>query len=150
METNYKPATHPAVVPYLVVADADRELAFMKEVLGATEIRMSRDPQGHVGHAELGIGGAMVMLGEASEQWPPSPAVIYVYIPDVDAGNKRALAAGANSIWEPADQRYGDRNAGVRTTNGVQWWIATHREDVSEEEAERRSAEAAKLTPASA
>jgi uncharacterized glyoxalase superfamily protein PhnB len=143
MNTNYKPATHPFVVPYLVVSDADKELAFMKEVLGAREVRLSRDPQGKVGHGELGIGDSMIMLGQASEQWPPSPAAIYVYVPDVDLVFKRAVAAGAASIWPPVDQPYGDRNAGVLDSNGVQWWLATHIEDVSKEESERRK-EAAK------
>src|SRR5262249_16118226 len=116
MSTNYKPATLPAVVPYLVLTDADLEFAFMKDVLGAEEMRLSRDSQGHVGHCEVRIGDAAVMLGNASEQWPPSPAAIYVYVPSVDLAYHRALAAGATSVWAPVDQPYGDRNAGVRTS----------------------------------
>jgi uncharacterized glyoxalase superfamily protein PhnB len=59
-------------------------------------------------------------------------------VPDTDAVYKRALAAGGKSTMEPADQFYGDRNAGVTDPSGNQWWIATHIEDVSPEEIEKR------------
>jgi uncharacterized glyoxalase superfamily protein PhnB len=61
------------------------------------------------------------------------------YVPDVDAVYRRALRAGAAAIMEPPDQFYGDRHCGVRDAAGNQWWIATHIEDVSPEEMERRS-----------
>src|SRR5262249_14739296 len=128
-----------------------RELEFVKAVFGAKEMRVSRDPQGKIGHSEIRIGDSVLMLGQSSEQWPPTPAAIYVYVPDVDGAYQRALTAGAASAWAPVDQPYGDRNAGVKDTNSVQWWMATHREDVSEEEeVERRKAVAEKsaLSPA--
>jgi uncharacterized glyoxalase superfamily protein PhnB len=140
MDANYKPAAHPAVTPYLVVEHADEVLKFAKEVLGAVELRMSRDAQGSVVHAELAIGDGVVMLGQSSSQWPPSPAALYVYVPDVDTTYRRAIAFGLQSIWEPVSQPYGDRNCGVKDRSGVQWWLATHCEDVSEEETERRAA----------
>lgn len=126
MSANYKPAAHPNVVPYLVLSNADKTLDFVKVVFGATEMRVSRDPQGQIGHAEVRIGNSVLMIGQASEQWPPSPAAIYVYVPDVDAAYERALAAGADSMWQPVNQPYGDRNGGVKDCNGVQWWMATH------------------------
>jgi PhnB protein len=148
MSENYKPTAYPSVIPYLVLSDADRELDFVKAVFGAKEMRVSRDPQGKIGHAEIRIGDSVVMLGQSSEQWPPSPAAIYVYVPDTDAAYERALKAGAASTWAPADQPYGDRNAGVKDSNGMQWWIATHLENVSEqEEARRRAAAAEKSRP---
>jgi uncharacterized glyoxalase superfamily protein PhnB len=67
------------------------------------------------------------------------PAAIYMYVPDCDAVYKQALAAGATSKMTPSDQFYGDRNAGVEDANGNQWWMATHVEDVSEEELRRRA-----------
>jgi PhnB protein len=64
--------------------------------------------------------------------------MVNVYIEDVDAVYKRALKAGATSLREPANQFYGDRSAGVKDASGNQWWIATHLEDVSQEELEKR------------
>ena len=149
MSANYKPATHPSVIPYLVLSNADKALDFVKDVFAATEMRISRDPQGKIGHAEVRIGDSVLMIGQASEQWPPSPAAIYVYVPDVDAAYQRALASDAESMWPPVDQPYGDRNGGVKDSNGVQWWMATHLEQVSEEEEMRRRA-AKESTPAPA
>jgi uncharacterized glyoxalase superfamily protein PhnB len=68
------------------------------------------------------------------------PAMVHVYVEDVDAAYRRALDAGAEPLREPADQFYGDRSAGVRDAGGNLWWIATHVEDVSAEEIERRAA----------
>ena len=83
-------------------------------------------------------------MAQANEQWPFLPAAIYIYVPDVDTAYNRALAAGAASVVQPADQFYGDRNGGVKNSNGVQWWIATHVEDVSSKELTRRATEAVK------
>lgn len=106
-------------------------------------MHVSRDPGGgRIAHAQVTIGDSVVMMAQANEQWPSLPAAIYIYVPDVDVAYKRALAAGAASVMQPADQFYGDRNVGVKDSNGVQWWMATHIEDVSSEELERRATEA--------
>jgi PhnB protein len=106
MAVSYKPADRQNVVPYLVVADADRELAFVKEVFGAKEVQVYRDPDGRIRHAELSIGDSVVMLAQSGEQWPPLPAAIYVYVPDVDAAYQRALKTVVSSPRPPADQPY--------------------------------------------
>lgn len=142
MAVSYKPAETQNVIPYLVVTDAEKELAFVKEVFGAKETHVSRDPAGRIAHAQVTIGDSVVMMAQANEQWPSLPAAIYIYVPDVDAAYKRALAMGAASVMQPADQFYGDRNGGVKNSNGVQWWMATHIEDVSSKELERRATEA--------
>ena len=144
MAVSYKPADTQNVIPYLVIADPEKELAFVKGVFGAKEMHVTRDSGGGIKHAQVKIGDSVVMMGQAGDQWPPLPAAIYLYVPDVDAAHKRALAVGATSLMQPADQFYGDRNGGVKDSNGVQWWIATHIEDVSEEELRRRAAEAFK------
>ncbi len=144
MAVSYKPADNQNVIPYLVVSDPKKELEFVKEVFGAQEMHLSRDPEGRIAHAQVKIGDSVVMMGQASEQWQALPAAIYIYVPDVDAAYKRALATGAASVMKPADQFYGDRSGGVKDSNGVQWWMATHIEDVSNEELERRATEAFK------
>ncbi len=65
--------------------------------------------------------------------------MIYLYVEDTDAAYQRALKAGATSVMEPADQFYGDRNGAVKDASGNEWWIATHVEDVSPEEMEKRA-----------
>jgi len=137
--TSFKPAGCQQVIPYLIVKDPGKTVEFAKQVFGAKEAHVSRDPQGRIMHASLAIGDSMLMMGAAMEGFPPLPAMIYLYVPDVDAAYKRALAAGATTVREVADQFYGDRSGGVVDSNGTQWWIGTHIEDVSNEEIERRA-----------
>jgi len=96
-------------------------------------------PNGTIGHAEVRIGDSVVMLGQASSQWKPTTAAIYLYVNDTDATYKRALQSGATSAMEPTDQFYGDRNAGVQDPAGNFWWIATHVEDVAPDEMKKRA-----------
>jgi PhnB protein len=95
-------------------------------------------PDGTVMHAEIQIGNSRVMLGEAKGEHKPSQSMLYLYVEDTDAMYKRAMQAGGISIMEPTNQFYGDRNAGVKDHCDNQWWIATHVEDVSAEEMEKR------------
>jgi len=130
------------VTPYLIVEGAARLIDFLTSAFGAKEIeRMSR-PDGKIAHAEVKIGDSVIMMGDAGGQWKPMPGSVYLYVKDTDAAYKRALQAGATSLMEPADQFYGDRNAGVRDPLGDIWWIATHKEDVSPEEIMKRAAAA--------
>jgi PhnB protein len=99
---------------------------------------MSR-PDGTIAHAEVRIGDSAVMMGEPMGEQQPRPATLYLYVNDTDAVYQRALQAGATSLMEPADQFYGDRNAGVQDVFGNYWWIGTHKEDVSPEELKKRA-----------
>ncbi|HEX9545746.1 MAG TPA: VOC family protein, partial [Acidimicrobiales bacterium] len=112
---------------------------------GADELLRMNTPEGKVGHAEVKIGDSTVMLADATttEQGQAMPTILYLYVEDVHKTYRRAVEAGGVSLREPADQFYGDRNASVRDPVGNQWWIATHVEDVSPEEAARRAAESA-------
>jgi uncharacterized glyoxalase superfamily protein PhnB len=134
------PEGFQTLTAYLLVAEADKEIAFLKAAFDAETIHISRLPDGSVMHATLKIGTSMLMMGQARDTMKPIPAMLYMYVEDVDAVYKRALASGAQSIREPADQLYGDRSGGVVSANGIQWWIGTHIEDVSEEELQRRMA----------
>ena len=143
------PDGYHSVTPYLVVNGAAKLIDFMKDVLGAEEIFRMDSPTG-VGHAELRVGDSIVMLADAegSATGKASPAMLHIYVNDVDATYGRALAAGATSLREPADQFYGDRSGGVEDGFGNQWWFATHIEDVPPEEMERRAAEAMQASQA--
>ncbi len=135
------PEGYHTVVPYLIAKDADAQLEFLKRAFAATEHHISRHANGAIMHADVIIGDSHVMLSQANEQYAAAPASIYLYVPDTDAVYRAALAAGATSMMEPADQFYGDRNAGVTDAQGNSWWIGTHVEDVAPEELERRQKE---------
>ncbi|HVL67471.1 MAG TPA: VOC family protein [Vicinamibacterales bacterium] len=136
------PEGFTAVTPYLIVGDGNRLLDFVKTAFGAEIHGVFRDPGGRLMHADFTIGGAHVMVGEASEQVPEKLGSIHLYVPDVDATYAAALAAGATSVYEPTTHFYGDRGSGVVDPVGVTWWISTHVEDVTAEEMERRMAAA--------
>lgn len=131
------PEGHHTVSPYLVVKGVGKLIDFTKQVFGATEVYVSRRPDGTVMHAEVRIGDSIVMMGEGADI-KSFPAMLHLYMEDCDSIYKRAIQAGASSLREPADQPYGDRSAAVEDAFGNQWFIATHLEDVSSDELERR------------
>jgi PhnB protein len=127
------------VTPYLVVKGAASVIEFMKKAFDAKEISRHAGPDGGVAHADVLVGDSHVMLGEPmGADWPAMPAALYLYVPDVDATYKKAVAAGGTSSRPPTDEFYGDRSCGVKDAAGNQWWIATHKEDVAPAELERR------------
>ena len=144
MKTDSIPKGYHSLTPYLTVEGADKLVQFMKTAFDAQEVECTTRFDGTIANVVLKIGDSMVMAAEAIGRWTPMPAGLYFYVPDVDEIYRRALAAGGESLMEPADQFYGDRNAGVRDVAGNFWWIATRIEDVSPEEMERRAAEAMK------
>lgn len=134
------PDGYRSVTPYLVLKDAAKFMDFAKQALGAEEKFRMPGPDGKIGHAELTIGDSVLMLSDASAEFPAMPAMIHLYVNDADAMYKQALQAGASSVREPADQFYGDRSAGIKDAFGNQWYLATHIEDVPPEEMEKRMA----------
>lgn len=135
------PEGYSTVTPSLIVDDAAGLLEFIKAAFGGgLQFRMDRT-DGKVSHSEIMIGDTRVMVGEADSN---HPAVIngsmYMYVEDVDGVYDKALAAGASSIAGPEAMFYGDRTAAVRDKWGVRWALATHVEDVSEEELAKRAA----------
>ena len=133
------PEGYHAVTPHLTVPGVANLIEFLKRAFGATEIDRFAAPDGSVMHAQVRIGDSIVMMGEPTDQFKAMPAVLHLYVTDVDATYRRAIEAGATSLREPADQFYGDRSGGVRDLCGNQWWISTHVEDVSPEEMRRRA-----------
>jgi uncharacterized glyoxalase superfamily protein PhnB len=132
------PDGYQSVIPYLIVAEPAKVIDFLVHTFGATEKERMTDDSGAIRHAEVEINGSVIMMGGTRPGWPPMPCMNYVYVDDTDATYARALEAGATSMMEPADQFYGDRNAGVKDAAGNFWWIATHVEEVSPEEMKRR------------
>jgi PhnB protein len=140
------PAGYTSVTPYLIIDGAGKAIDFYKRAFGATELMRMGMPDGRVGHAELKIGNAVVMMAdEFPERGQKSPSTlggtsgsIMLYVPDVDSMFARAVRAGAKEVMPVTDQFYGDRSGFLEDPFGHQWTIATHTEDVSPQEMERR------------
>ena len=128
------PDGYTAVTPYLVAEDAPALLDFLASAFGAVERMRVPMPGGLLGHAEVEIDGAPVMLSSAGPDFPPNQAQIHLYVEDVDAVYAQAVSAGATAVAEPEDQFYGDRIARVLDPAGNHWSIATHIADVSVDE----------------
>ena len=132
------PEGYRTFTPYYIVEGASDFIDFLKKAFGAEEVFRFPAPGGKVGHAEARIGDSMVMLADSGSESPPTRIGSYLYVADVDATYKKAVAAGAQSKREPANQFYGDRVATVIDRWGNTWSIGTHVEDVSPQEMERR------------
>jgi PhnB protein len=105
---------------------ASRFIAFLQQAFGAVEVQRHDSPEGVVLHAKLRIGDTVVEMSEEHEQWQHIPAMIHMYVPNVDAVYESAIRAGAVSLMEPEDQPYGDRMGGVKDPFGYEWYMATH------------------------
>ena len=138
------PTGYHTLTPYLVVPGAAKVIEFLKQAFDAEVVERMTLPDGTITHAEIQIGDSKLMLGEAWGGTAPKPATLYMYVKDTDAVYQKAIRAGGVSILEPADQFYGDRNAGVKDAGGNEWWIATHQEDVPAGELQKRSEAAMK------
>jgi PhnB protein len=116
---------------YMHPLRAEPVIGFLKRAFGAEELSKYASPDGVVHHAEIRVGDSVVEMGEAHGPYQPMQSMFYVHVPDCDAVYQRALAAGAKSIQEPADQPYGDRLGLVADAFGNQWCIATPIKDVT-------------------
>jgi PhnB protein len=146
------PEGYHTVTPYLIVKGAAKALEYYQKAFGATEVLRLADPSGKVMHAEIKIGDSIVMLADefpemgakSPQSLGGSPVGLCIYVPDVDARFKQAIAAGAKEERPVKDQFYGDRSGTLRDPFGHQWTIATHKEDLTPEEIGKRAAESMK------
>lgn len=142
------PNGYRAVTPYLIVDGGDRALAWYAEAFGARELMRLSAPEGRVGHAEIEIGDSRIMLADENPQmgakgpaaFGGSPVTLHLYVPDVDMVVAKAVAIGAEVKSQPEDKFYGDRMASLADPFGHVWHVATHIEDVTPQEIERRLA----------
>ena len=139
MKVNPIPEGCHAVTPYLTVPDAARLIEFLKKAFNGIERAKISRPDGSVLHAQMLIGDSLLMIGEPQGQWKPRSSMLYLYVADVDATYKQAIAAGAQSLIEPTNMFYGDRHACVKDVAENDWWIATHIEDLSVAEIQERA-----------
>ena len=143
------PDGYHSAQPYLAVDDAAKAIDWYKQAFGAIERFRMDGPGGTIGHAELEIGDSVVLLADPFPQASTKPpkelggtsSSVMLYVEDVDATVKQAVDAGATVTMEVGDQFWGDRMGSFSDPFGHSWSIATHVEDVSPEEMEKRSAE---------
>lgn len=141
------PKGYRSLTPYIVVNDASRAIDFYQKAFGATEVFRSKPMHGKIMHAALQFGDSMMML---SDEFPfgackspqtlgGTPSSLWIYSDDVDALFNRAVQAGATVKMPPMDMFWGDRFSQVADPFGHLWSLATHKEEVSPEELERRA-----------
>ncbi|MBL4980789.1 VOC family protein [Pseudomonas fluorescens] len=141
------PDGYHSLTPYMGIDKAGEAIDFYKKAFGATQVMRLDMPDGRVGHAELRIGDSSLMLGTPCDQMalrnPDEHTSIglHLYVEDVDAQFQRAVDAGATVVSEPKDQFYGDRSASVKDPFGHLWFLATHKEDLTEEQIRQRAME---------
>jgi PhnB protein len=146
--TNPIPEGYEGATPYLCINGAAKAIDFYKEAFGATESMRFGDPSGKIGHAEIRIGKAIIMIADefpemgfrSPQTLGGSPVTIHLYVEDVDKVVGQAEAAGAKVVKPVEDQFYGDRAGKLEDPFGHAWYIATHKEDISPEEMKKRQA----------
>ena len=134
MKVNPIPVGYHTVTPYLAVHHVSKTMEFLKLAFDAEEVMRHAMPDGRIMNAVIRIGNSMIMMGERSSDQKTWPAMLYLYVEDADALYQQAMAAGGKSIMDITDQFYGDRSGAVEDPSGNQWWIATHIEDMSDDE----------------
>lgn len=132
--------------PYLRVRDAKAAIAFYEQAFGAKEKFRLVEPSGRVGHVELLLGGATLMLSDefpeygisAPQKGDRSAVSLHLHVDDADATIARAVAAGAEILRPAVDQFYGERSGAIRDPFGHEWSIGHSLEELSPEEMQRR------------
>jgi PhnB protein len=122
---SYIPEGLRSVTPFLHTRGAAGFIEFLKKAFGAKEVDRMQSPAGIIHHAKVAIGDSMIELSEAHGEHQPLPSMFYLYVADADATYRQALAAGATSVNEPADQEYGHRRAAVQDSFGNLWYPAS-------------------------
>jgi PhnB protein len=138
------PDGYATVIPYLVLRNAVQAMAFYEKIFGATEVLRLTDDTGRISHAEMRVGQGMLMLAEESADYPGPqtvggcPVTLMLYVQDADKTFNAAIAAGATVKRPLADQFYGDRGGALADPFGYTWWLATHKEDVTQADMQAR------------
>ena len=144
MTTSGIPNGYHTITPYLSVRNAPALIEFLKLAFAAEEIETHAMPDGTIINAQIKIGDSMVLIADAPKDLAGRklmPAMLYLYVSDTDAVYQSAILAGGKSIREPANQFYGDRVAAIEDMAENQWWIATHKEEMSLEELIQRASQ---------
>lgn len=141
MSEAHRPEGYHSVTPYLAIHGLGELLEFVQAAFDAEVKECISGPDGRPMHAEVKIGDSMVMMGEAQEEYGAFPAMLYLYVPDVDSLFEAAIASGGTEVRGVQDEPYGDRVGAVSDPAGNQWWMATRQETLTPEEIAERMSE---------
>jgi len=128
------PDGYTTVTPWIISKDTDGVMAWLTAAFDAVEVSRLADENGVIGHAEMRIGNAMVMMFDARPDWPSTPAFLRLYVEDADAVHRQAIEAGGTSVTEVTHLFFGDRVGRVKDPFGNLYWIQTRIEELTEEE----------------
>ncbi|WP_432976499.1 VOC family protein [Dactylosporangium sp. CA-233914] len=132
------PEGYTTVTPWIISRDTAAVIDYIRRAFDAEELGRVIDARGVIGHAEVRIGDAIVMLFDGDPSWPATPAFLRLYVQDAHAVHRQAVEAGGVCISEVTHLAFGDLVGRVRDPFGNVWWIQTRIEDVTPEEMERR------------
>jgi PhnB protein len=135
------PEGYHSITPFIVSVNASMLIEFIKTAFDGNIIYNMKSDDGKVMHAVVRIGDSNIMISDSNERIPPTACMLYLYVGDVDKTYRQAIDAKGISLREPTNEFYGDRSACVKDAWDNQWWIATHVEDVSNEEMKKREEE---------
>lgn len=144
------PPPSTALTPYLSLKDTSAAIAFYEKAFGAKESFRLTAPTGKIGHAEIMLGDALLMLSDeapdfghmSAQTFGGSPILLHLYVADVDAFVATAVKAGATLLRPVENEFYGDRTGQIADPFGYKWMIATRKKKVSPDEMQRLWSEA--------
>lgn len=119
------PDGYHSITPYFTLVNAERFIEFLTKVFDASVVKENRYKNGRIQHARLKIGSSIIMLNEATVEYPTQISQMHLCVEDTDATYNCALQSGATALMEPNDRPHGDRMAGIHDPCGNIWWIAT-------------------------
>lgn len=135
------PEGYHTITPFLLTDNAEELIEFIKGAFNGEVEDLTKSRNGKIRFATVKIGDSLVMISSGTENDIPKPCILHLYVEDMDSVYEQAVSAGGESLREPANEFYGDRLAAIKDDWGNQWWIATHIEDISGEEMEKRKKE---------
>ena len=139
--TSTAPEGYTCVAPWVVTDDTGALLDFVAAAFGGEELARVRVDDGSIGHGEIRVGDTVVLAFDRRPDWPVTPSLLRVYVPDADAAIAASVAAGARVVTAVADSAWGDRGGRVRDPFGNIWWVVSRGEPVRAEEAWQRLSE---------
>jgi PhnB protein len=137
----WQPSNYNTIDPYLPVKGVPAFINFLEKVFDGTEELRVPNPDGTIGHAEVRVGGSVLLMFDSMDTWPATPAFLRIYVENADATFQRALDAGSTSLTALQDSFLGERGGRVKDPFGNVWWIITRVEQLTDQEKWQRASE---------
>ena len=141
MESLPRPEGYSAITPWLISKNTPELIDFISQAFGGVELARVLNADGGIGHAEMRIVDAIVMLFDSPEGWPTTASFLRLYVPDALETHRTAIAAGATNVTDVTELAFGDLVGRVQDFAGNIWWIQTHVEDVDPDQMNKRWAD---------